>query len=302
MSPDAPAPAQGPALGSLACLAIRQRYAGSQAASYEISEDAFQSYVAAVVARYGAALDQQEQLELIAVLHLEDLVLARACTAGNNRAWSDFLARFRHQMQTMARQIARDDAAGSELADGLYAELYGIPNRDGRRISKFDYYMGRGSLQGWLRTVLAQEHVNRCRAQAKSTSLEEQLQAGASFAAKDQAPAPTGNDRLTQAIAESLAELSSEDRFLLASYYLDRRTLAEIGRQMRVHESTISRKIDRVINLLRKQLRRRMQAAGMDRRQCDELFAELDVRDLDLDLARNLRQDPPAETFPEMDG
>ena len=47
---------------------------------------------------------------------------------------------------------------------------------------------------------------------------------------------------------------SAEDRFILASYYLDGRTLAEIARTLAVHESTISRKLDKLAKSLRKQI------------------------------------------------
>src|SRR6266404_3977851 len=59
-------------------------------------------------------------------LRLEELVLARACAAGNDRAWDVFLTRYREKLYGFARQIAKEDAAARELADGIYAELYGI--------------------------------------------------------------------------------------------------------------------------------------------------------------------------------
>ncbi len=174
-----------------------------------------------------------------------------------------------------------------------------MPNREGRRVSKFAYYMGRGSLKGWLRTVLAQQHVNRCRSQAKDVSLEEQVEGGASFAAKPEPLTANGNEPVSQAVAGALAELDSEDRFLLAAYFLDQRTLAEIGRQLRVHESTVSRKLDRVTGELRKCIRKRLQAEGIDLRRCEELMQELDVRDLRVNVAESLRQEEPADTFQE---
>ncbi|MGB6192795.1 MAG: sigma-70 family RNA polymerase sigma factor, partial [Terracidiphilus sp.] len=252
------------------------RFGESGAERYGIAQEQFLEHVAGVFARFGAGLGESEGQKLLESLHLEELMLARACSAGTELAWSDFIARYRAEMVAMARGITRDDASGRELADGLYAELYGMPNRQGRRVSKFDYYMGRGSLKGWLRTVLAQQHVNRCRSQAKDVSLEEQVEAGASFAAKPEPLIAHGDEPISQAVAEALAELDSEDRFLLAAYFLDQRTLAEIGRQLRVHESTVSRKLDRVTADLRKRIRKRLHAEGIDLRRCEELVQELD--------------------------
>jgi RNA polymerase sigma-70 factor (ECF subfamily) len=277
--------------------AVGLRYGESRAADYGISRQALEAYVAAVVALYGAAFSRGEKLELIASLHIEDLVLARACYEGNHAAWQQFLVRFRKSLQNMAVQITREVGAGRELADGLYAELYGMPNREGRRISKLQYYMGRGSLQGWLRTVLAQKHVDRCRSRAKEVSLEEQEEAGNRFAAPEQTVAPAGDERVARCVDQALSGLNSEERLLLASYYLDRRTLADIARQIGVHESTVSRKLERIAGALRKKLRQQLQAGGLDLTQCDELMAELDVRDLNVDVEGRLRQEPSAETF-----
>ena len=212
-------PAEGSALEDRLRQAIRQRYGESRAAYYGISEEAFKEHIAAVVMRYGAECSAAERLELVASLHVEDLMLARACSDGNNAAWREFMERFRHPLHTIAKQIARDDAAGLELADGLYAELYGLPNREGQRASKLRYYMGRGSLQGWLRTVLAREYVDRCRSLAKDVSLEEQMEAGVGFAAKDETEPSTGDGRVAACVEQMLGAFSSEERFLLASYY-----------------------------------------------------------------------------------
>ena len=91
------------------------------------------------------------------------MVLARACVAGNDRAWEIFLTRYRATLYESAYKIAREESAARGLADSLYAELYGVNEKGQQRPSKLLYYQGRGSLQGWLRTVVAQEYVNRYR-------------------------------------------------------------------------------------------------------------------------------------------
>jgi RNA polymerase sigma-70 factor, ECF subfamily len=230
------------------------------------------------------------------MLWVGELALARACSEGNELAWEEFLTRFRAPLYEAAYRIAKDEATGREIADGLYADLYGMPNRGGRRVSKLDYYMGRGPLEAWLRTVLAQQYVDRYREQRHDVSLDEQLEMGASFAARPAAPmAP--DERVASAVADSLAGCNEEERFLLASYYLDGQTLADIGRQLRVHESTISRKLTRLTGDLRKRVRKRLLIAGVDGQQCDELLQDLEVRDLNVDIEATLRQESPQATF-----
>jgi len=231
-------------------------------------------------------------------LRVDELVLARACAAGNNSAWEIFLTRYRAKLYQAALRIAREDSAAKELADTLYADLYGMNTRDGQRVSKLASYTGRGSLEGWLRTVLAQEYVNRYRRTKRLVSLDEESEDGVQFRAPDPEPVPSADPRLTQATDEALAVLSSEDRMVLSAYYLDGRTLAEIARMLGVHESTISRKLDKLAKTLRKQILAGLGHRGMSRRQAEEAL-EVDVRDLQMDIRRSLAQESPPGAFSE---
>ncbi|HZC21866.1 MAG TPA: sigma-70 family RNA polymerase sigma factor, partial [Candidatus Binatia bacterium] len=187
-------------------------------------------------------------------LRVDELALARACAAGSNSAWEIFLTRHRERLYLSALRIAREDSAARELADALYADLYGTNTRDGQRVSKLASYTGRGSLEGWLRTVLAQEYVNRYRRTKRLVSLDEESEEGVQFQAPEPEPVPPPDNRLAEATDEALTSLPAEDRMVLSAYYLDERTLADIARMLGVHESTISRKLDKLTKALRKQI------------------------------------------------
>ena len=242
-----------------------------------------------------AATSETEIRTFFLSLRVDELALARACAAGVNSAWEIFLTKFREKLYLSALRIAREDSAARELADTLYADLYGTNTRDGQRVSKLASYTGRGSLEGWLRTVLAQEYVNRYRRTKRLVSLDEESEEGIQFRAPEPEPVPAADQRLGQATDEALAFLSGEDRMVLGAYYLDGRTLAEIARMLAVHESTISRKLDKLAKSLRKQIVAALGRRGMSRRQAEEAL-EVDVRDLQLDIRRSLAQDslPPA--------
>ena len=62
---------------------------------------------------------------------MDDLVLARACARGNERAWEHFVAVYRQPLTRAAIAITGSETLGHELADQLYAELYGLNLRDG---------------------------------------------------------------------------------------------------------------------------------------------------------------------------
>src|SRR5437016_7792014 len=197
---------------------------------------------------------ERERGEFFASLRLEELALARACAAGHERAWEIFMVRYREKLYDIAAYIAKESSAARELADSIYADLYGTGTREGKRISKLASYTGRGSLEGWLRTVLAQEYVNRYRKQKRLVSLDEENEEGEQFAAPEKEAVASVDPRLEASTDEALAVLSAEDRFALAAYYLDGRTLAEIAKMLGVHESTISRKLDKLAKSLRKQI------------------------------------------------
>jgi RNA polymerase sigma-70 factor (ECF subfamily) len=173
--------------------------------------------------------------------------------------------------------------------------LFGTKTRDGKRVSKLASYTGRGSLEGWLRTVMAQEYVNRYRRQRRLVSLDEESEAGVQFATSNpQVSAVDG--RVEAATDQVLGLLPPEDRFLLASYYLDGRTLAEIARTLSLHESTISRKLDKLAKSMRKQILAALKRLGMSRRQAQEAL-QIDVRDITLNIRRRLTQEPAKEAF-----
>jgi len=104
--------------------------------------------------------------------------------------------------------------------------------------------------------------------------------------------APHGT--LHAAVCTILSGLDAESRFLLQSYYLDGRSLAEIAGLLQVHESTISRRVKRLAGELKKQLLKRLQANGLTRRAAEEAL-QVDVRDMDVNVKRLLQV---AETTP----
>jgi RNA polymerase sigma-70 factor (ECF subfamily) len=145
-----------------------------------LSRESLAAILGEVAAKYlDSAASEGEARTFLQGLRVDELALARACAAGHNGAWDIFLTRYREKLYQSALRIAREDSAARELADTLYAELYGTSSRGGERISKLASFTGRGSLEGWLRTVLAQEFVNRYRRTRRLVSLDEEGEEGA---------------------------------------------------------------------------------------------------------------------------
>jgi RNA polymerase sigma-70 factor len=188
--------------------------------------------------------------EFIRSLNCEDLCMATACARGIDEAWEDFFRDYRSYMVSIARSVTQDTGAAEQLADSTFAELYGMRESGGVRVSKFAFYSGRGSMRGWLRAVVFQLSADLHRKTGRFVQTEEpeDLERMASVLA----PADNSSvelefvkDQYRTAISESLriavSQLEARERLLLAHYYYDEMTLREIGKLFGVHEATICR-------------------------------------------------------------
>jgi RNA polymerase sigma-70 factor (ECF subfamily) len=230
-------------------------------------------------------------------LKLADLVLAKACAAGDECAWEHFMALYGQPLTRAAIAISGSETVGRDLADSFYGELYGLNSRDGARSCPLDSYRGRGSLLGWLRTTLAQRFVDHYRRTYREQAFDDQVH-------DLPVPNPVTDPEtailaaLRQAVHAALRDQPAEERFLLAAYYVDDKTLAEIGRVLHVHEATISRRLKRSTDAVRKQLLRNLEKGGMSRKAAEEALGT-DPRDLDLRMdLRKLLQTSELEPFP----
>ena len=247
----------------------------------------------------GTTSTGEQQAAFFAGVKLADLVLAKACAAGHERAWEHFMALYSQPLTRAAVAISGSETVGKDLADALYAELYGLTTREGERKCPLDSYLGRGSLLGWLRTTLAQRFVDHYRRTYREESLEEGTAEVADAPLLDR-PIPPEHallSTLTGAVQAALRNQGVEERFLLAAYYIDGRTLAEIGKLLAVHEATISRRLRRATAAVRKQLLRNLEGSGMSRRAAEEALGT-DPRDLDLKMdVKKLLQSSTMEPF-----
>jgi RNA polymerase sigma-70 factor (ECF subfamily) len=216
------------------------------------------------------------------------VALARACADGNEEAWDRFVRDFRPILYRAADAL--DPSGGArDLADSLYADLFGLKEKGGERQSLLRYYHGRSSLATWLRAVLAQRYVDRVRARRRVDPLPEDD----SPAALPAPEAPVDPDRarwlglMRDALERALAALPPRDRLRLACYYADDSTLAETGRVLGEHEATASRNLSRTRTAIRAHVERQLNGAGLGEAEVERCFAcaaedagTLDLRDL----------------------
>lgn len=276
-------------------LKIEDLWREAEADRVDLSKPEFARALLAIGAKYnyGAAAGVQATRAQIGAfwraLHLRELALAQACALGRDAAWQQFLSRYRDPLTQAAIALTESASRGQELADSLYSEMFGLPNRDGQRRSPLATYAGRGSLLGFLRTTLAQRQVDHHRRTHRETPLD-----GKDFPSVTQAPRPASGvlAHLAQSLTVTMRTLGAEERFLLSAWYLDQRTLLEIAQVMRVHEATISRKLKRLTTKLRKELLKNLQQTGMTRHAAEEALGT-DPRDLTINLRSLLQTSSP---------
>jgi len=322
--------AQESALSSLDCFLGQyarltgELYEQALCARWGLSKGAFADGLRrSAEKRFGGANTSPEEIAAyLKSLHLEDLALACACSEGIEAAWESFIEHFRQDLRGAARAMLRasglgDDTRAADLADSLYAELYGAcASADGRRKSLFEYFHGRSKLSTWLRAVLAQKQVDLFRAGSRTVSLdaaaEDASPAGQTHKA-DRAPVDPHREmylaRIGRALRAALAGLTSRERMILSCYYTDELTLAEIGRMLGEHESTVSRQLERTRRTLREKVTQMLQhatpavnggqaEAALDPAQI-ELAFEYAVEDWPFDLSKALSAAKPGGDRPE---
>ncbi|SRR6266496_344877 len=189
-------------------------------------------------------------------LQASDLYLTLACASGNEQAWWEFDRQYRPFIERLANQLVARGMDANEVIDSVYVELYGTKLVDGIRQSKFTTYTGRGTLRGWLRTVISHAAVDLYRARQDEVPLEEWSRSG------DEVPegqgwlttargsetsmlASVARERYRSvtcaALDESLATLDAHEKLLLLYYHVEGLKLREIARIVEAPSSSLRR-------------------------------------------------------------
>lgn len=259
------------------------------APNFGISSECFKTSLRKTIEKYvlynsSESATVEELTDFLEKIQADDLFLALGCANGNERAWWEFDQNHRGYLERVARHLARTDVDAEEVVDTVYVELYGTRVVDGERVSKFATYSGRGSLRGWLRTVIWHSLVDLHRASHDEVSLDEMTEnvgeghAHSNFAetelgGEEQMVEHIARERYRRAtltaIEKAFAGLDSHEKLLLLYYHVEDLKLREIARLVenpdsplrdwfqrksasrdknpasRIHESTIMRWLEK---------------------------------------------------------
>ena len=273
--------------------------------SRSLGRDSLAPRITAAVEKYLLRHDPNtpnaEISKFIDEMQADDLCLIIACERGDENAWNDLVERFTATVRSAARSASSNEDAAEDLAQSIWAELYGLrTKKDGMPASKLAYYSGRGSLAGWLRAVVAQLAVDVFRKQSRLVQTEEDADldrlardanigegqpafAGMATPEESMSNRFAQND-MQQALNRAVQELAAEDRLLVKLYYFDNLRLREAGAVLGVHEATASRRLTRIQTDLRKRVAKILiDERGWTHAETEKSFAEV-AQHLDTDL------------------
>lgn len=256
-------------------LAGAKRLLARTSDSHSLTSDSLVARIKSSVDKYLLKDDQnasdQSIAEFIDELQADDFCLIVACERGDESAWRDLVERFTPTVRSAARSRSSNEDGAQDLAQSIWAELYGLRVRtDGKPASKLAYYSGRGSLAGWLRAVVAQLAIDQHRKQSRTVQTEDDADfdrlghagdhdkelflATTALNPEEAISAKLAGAEMQSALARSIKELSDEDRLLVKLYYFDGLRLREAGSVLGVHEATASRRLTRIHGELRQRV------------------------------------------------
>jgi RNA polymerase sigma-70 factor len=310
------------------------------APNYGLTPEAFRVAIRAAIDKYlvdeqnGNAPTAEEVRQFISELQINDLYLALACAEGNEHAWWEFDQGYRRYIERVARHLASAETDAEEVIDSVYVELYGTRVVNDVRQSKFATYTGRGTLKGWLRTVVWHAVIDMHRARRDEVSIDDWSEGGGEihdrpgWRAESRGGESAMVDRVLReryraatlaALDTSLAMLDEHEKLLLLYYHVEGLKLREIARlveepasplrrwfqrqskrrvnvpESRVHESTVMRWLEKVYGKVLERFRSELrEKSGLSETEIDTCV-EMATEDLAPEDVRRHLSNAPVE-------
>lgn len=184
-------------------------------------------------------------------LHTNDLYLGHACAQRNEMAWDRFTLIYSQYIRALASLVAVSNTAATDIADHVLVDLF-LPRSSGQ--SRIASYEGRSSLATWLRVVVINHSINERERLGNKTGGMDILDF-ADEAAPLRMDASLRACRYERVIQDALRCsclcLTDHERLILLLRYNDGLHLGYIARLFGVHQSTITRQLERACKKLR---------------------------------------------------
>jgi RNA polymerase sigma-70 factor len=188
-------------------------------------------------------------------LHTNDLMLALACSRASDAGWRRFSQLYRKYLSDLSHRLVSKGFDPQDLSDSIWIDLF-LPDRSGQ--SRIGSYDGRSSLATWLRVIVSNRIINeRLRKGSRFCNLEDIAEPADSKALDElelRLRLSRYNSMILHGLRRAAWNLSARNRLILLLRYDQGLQLGEIARLFSVHQSTITRQIDRALAKLRQDI------------------------------------------------
>ncbi len=223
-------------------------------------------------------------------LKWEELFLTTACASGDGAAWQAFHLRYHGVIQKAARHCTENASEAQELSESMMSDLFlPVSTASGTKTNKIGQYDGTGSLEGWIKVVVTRMAIDQIRRSQKQVSLEEldgepESRAGIprDIVSTVGVDIPAASKMFAASLNHAMNQLGGQEKLILSLYYMEDLSLKEIGRLIKVHESTVSRTLDRLKKQLRKSVERHLR--DRFRVQAADVAQLIEVAHLEVDV------------------
>ena len=188
------------------CCGSRPRASADSARNGEIPDERVRETLSSAVSHHGAAsrAANRSRPTLNRFVRKTSRLRSHAAPASPRHGKPSSRSIVRFCMPRPARFAVRRSLA-RELADSMWAELYGVDAKGAQRRSLLDYFHGRSSLATWLRAILAQRHIDGIRATRRFEPLENVGRRDARASQETEDPPEPGQARMMAIFAAVLS-------------------------------------------------------------------------------------------------
>jgi RNA polymerase sigma factor (sigma-70 family) len=238
---------------------------------FGLDPDTYALRIHAIIEKHlGVNPPPEEALRFVKGLHCRDLYLATACAQHSfaaqeesgqgtllenaGRAWTILESTYKGFIRDLSRFFFRKGFVARDLADNILADLF-LPDRSGN--SRIVSYDGRSSLSTWLRVVISNRAINAQRSSGSTQSVELLTDI------PDEPALQNIDSRLRGQRYQSTLEgtlnvvcrgLTSRERLILLWRYEDDLQLGQIAQLLGIHQSNVTRQLERLQSKVRDQV------------------------------------------------
>ncbi len=214
-------------------------------------------------------------IDFVRQLHMEDLYLARACADRGEKAWNRFDTLYHKYLNDLIGYLSSIRHIALELMETVMIDLF-LPDRAGRsRIASYD---GRSALSTWLRVVVTNRIINEGQRKSLTSRVEisgDFVDSSAVSCLDSDIAIRRYEDPIRNALRSACASLSMRDRMILLGRFDEEKQLGDIASLLNVHQSTITRTVERIARKLRQHLIANLSECRLDRAGIEECVGVL---------------------------